>query len=69
MKSESVDLNEEGKFVLQPVLDRNLHPIPVRLAARLVDPGTFVISRAMLKSPAPVCSSEQVPLPRGSRRS
>ncbi len=69
MKSEPVDLNEEGKFVLQPVLDRTLHPIPVRLAARLVDRGTFVISPAMLKSPAPVSSSEQVPLPRGSRRS
>jgi uncharacterized protein (DUF362 family) len=50
MKPELVDLNQEGKFVLQPILDRNLHLIPVRLAARLVEPGTFVISAAMLKT-------------------
>ncbi|HSW51107.1 MAG TPA: DUF362 domain-containing protein [Bryobacteraceae bacterium] len=49
-KVELVDLNEEGKFVLQPILDRNLHLIPVRLAARLVEPGTFVISAAIPKS-------------------
>lgn len=50
MNPELVDLNQEGKFVLQPVLDRNFHLIPVRLAARVVEPGTFVISSAMLKS-------------------
>jgi uncharacterized protein (DUF362 family) len=50
LKPELVDLNEDGRYVLQPILDRNLHLIPVRLAARLVEPGTFVISAAMLKS-------------------
>ncbi len=47
---ELIDLNEEGKFVVQPILDKNLHPIPVRLAARLLEPGTFVISPAITKS-------------------
>jgi uncharacterized protein (DUF362 family) len=45
-----VDLNQEGKYVLQPILDRNFHLLPVRLAARLVEPGTFVISSAITKS-------------------
>lgn len=50
MKPELVDFNQEGRFVLQPILDRNFHLIPVRLAARLVEPGTFVISPAMPKT-------------------
>ena len=50
LKPELLDFNQEGKFVLQPILDRNLHLMPVRLAARLVEPGTFVISSAMPKS-------------------
>jgi uncharacterized protein (DUF362 family) len=45
-----VDLNEEGKYELLPVLDADLHLTPVRLAARLVDPDAFVISSAMLKT-------------------
>jgi uncharacterized protein (DUF362 family) len=50
IKPELVDFNEEGKFVLQPIFDRNFHLMPVRLAARLVEPGTFVISTAILKT-------------------
>ncbi len=50
MDLELVDLNQDGRFVLQPVLDRDLHLVPVRLAARLVEPGTFVISSAKLKA-------------------
>lgn len=50
MQPELVDFNQEGRFVLQPILDRNFHLIPVRLAARMVEPGTFVISPAMLKT-------------------
>jgi len=45
-----VDLNEEGKYELVPVLDFDLHMTPVRLAARLLDPDAFVISSAMLKT-------------------
>ena len=45
-----LDLNNEGKYQIQPVLDENLHPIPVRLAARLLDPEAFVCCHAILKT-------------------
>jgi uncharacterized protein (DUF362 family) len=45
-----LDLNEEAKYVLCPVVDADLHPTPVRLAARLVDPDAYVICSAMLKA-------------------
>ena len=47
---ELVDLNEEGKYVKAPLLDPNLHPVPVRLAARLLDPEAFIICSASLKT-------------------
>ena len=45
-----VDLNEEARYEVIPVLDAGLHITPVRLAVRLVDPDAFVISAAMLKT-------------------
>jgi len=45
-----LDLNQEGKYVLCPIVDADLHPTPVRLAARLVDPDAYVICSAMLKA-------------------
>ena len=45
-----IDLNEEGKYELVPVLDADLHLTPVRLAARLLDPEAFVLSSAILKT-------------------
>lgn len=45
-----VDLNTEGKYVVHPILDANLHPTPIRLAARLVDPDAFVLCSAILKT-------------------
>ncbi len=45
-----VDLNEEGKYVLQPIMDQDTHISLVRLAARLMDPEAFIISAAMLKT-------------------
>ncbi len=45
-----LDLNREGKYVLSPIIDTNLHVISVRLAARLLDPDAYVISSAMLKT-------------------
>ena len=45
-----IDLNEEGKFERITVLDKDLHIVPLRLAARLLDPEAFVISSAMLKT-------------------
>jgi uncharacterized protein (DUF362 family) len=49
-KINLVDLNQEAKYELLPILDSNLHLTPVRLAARLLDPDAFVISSAMLKT-------------------
>jgi uncharacterized protein (DUF362 family) len=45
-----VDLNEEGKYVTHSILDGDLHFVPARLAARLVDPDAFIICSAMLKT-------------------
>lgn len=45
-----VDLNEEGKYEVLPVLDGDLHVAPVRLAARLLDPDAFIICAAVLKT-------------------
>jgi uncharacterized protein (DUF362 family) len=49
-KLSLVDLNREAKFGTVEVLDADLHITPVRLAARVLDPETFVISSAMLKT-------------------
>src|SRR5271157_1984169 len=45
-----IDLNAEAKFERIAVLDKDLHIVPMRLAARLLDPEAFVISMAMLKT-------------------
>jgi uncharacterized protein (DUF362 family) len=47
---ELVDLNEDGRFVAQALLDQDAHMVPVRLAARLFDPDAYVIGIALLKS-------------------
>ncbi len=45
-----LDLNEEARYVLLPLIDYDLHVVPVRLAARLADPDAFVISAACMKT-------------------
>jgi len=45
-----IDLNAEPKFERITGLDKDLHIVPMRLAARLLDPEAFVISSAMLKT-------------------
>ncbi len=45
-----LDLNEEGKYEVIQVLNANLHPVPVRLAARLLDPEAYVICSGILKT-------------------
>lgn len=45
-----VDLNEEGKYVTHTILNGDLHLVPVRLAARLLDPDAYVICSAILKT-------------------
>ncbi len=45
-----VDLNREGKYETIPLLDFDLHVVPVRLAARLLDPDAFVICSGIMKT-------------------
>jgi len=45
-----VDLNTEGLFEVIYVLDGDLHPVPVRLAKRLLDPDAFILCSAVLKT-------------------
>ncbi len=45
-----IDLNTEAKYQVIPLIDYDLHPQPVRLAARLLDPDAFIISSGMLKT-------------------
>ena len=45
-----VDLNEEGKYRTHTILDGDLHAVPVRLAARLLDPEAYIICSAVLKT-------------------
>ena len=49
-KVKLVDLNEEAKYVVAPLIDFDLHVVPVHLAARLFDPDAFIISAAILKT-------------------
>jgi uncharacterized protein (DUF362 family) len=52
-----VDLNDEAKFERIALLDADLHIVPCRLAARLLDPEAFVISSAILKTHNTVIAS------------
>jgi uncharacterized protein (DUF362 family) len=45
-----IDLNAEAKYQVIPLIDYDLHPQPVRLAARLLDPDAFIISSGILKT-------------------
>lgn len=45
-----IDLNTEARYETMPLVDFDIHPQPVRLAARLFDPDAFVISAAILKT-------------------
>jgi uncharacterized protein (DUF362 family) len=49
-KVQLLDLNEEAQYVVCPVEDADLHPTPVRLAARLLDKDAYIICSAMLKA-------------------
>jgi uncharacterized protein (DUF362 family) len=48
-KATLVDLNEEG-YLVQEIVDRDLHLTQVRLAARLFDPDAFILGSALLKA-------------------
>lgn len=49
-KIDLIDLNKEAKYELVSVLDADLHPTPVRLAARLLDQDAYVVSAGCLKT-------------------
>ncbi len=49
-KVSLIDLNEEAKYVLLPLVNFDLHVAPVRLAARLFDPDAFILCSAILKT-------------------
>jgi uncharacterized protein (DUF362 family) len=49
-KVSLVDLNMEGKYVVMPTIDTNIHITPARIAARLVDPEAFIICAAIPKT-------------------
>ncbi|MFN7996214.1 MAG: DUF362 domain-containing protein [Bryobacteraceae bacterium] len=49
-KVSLVDLNTEARYETMPLIDFDLHPSPVRLAARLFDPDAFIICSAILKT-------------------
>jgi uncharacterized protein (DUF362 family) len=52
-----IDLNDEARFERVALLDSDLHIVPCRIAARLVDPEAFVISACMLKTHNTVIAS------------
>jgi uncharacterized protein (DUF362 family) len=45
-----IDLNEEAKYITLPLIDFDVHVVPVRLAARMFDPDAFLISASILKT-------------------
>ena len=45
-----IDLNEEGKYEVIHVIDGDLHPVPTRLAARLLDPDAYIICSGIMKT-------------------
>ncbi|GAB4233687.1 MAG: hypothetical protein Kow00109_06480 [Acidobacteriota bacterium] len=45
-----VDLNEEAEYEVFHILDGDLHPAPIRLAKRLLDPDAFVLCAPVLKT-------------------
>jgi uncharacterized protein (DUF362 family) len=52
-KSQNVrllDLNSEPKYEVIPVIDGDMHVVPVRLAARLLDNDAFIICAGILKT-------------------
>jgi uncharacterized protein (DUF362 family) len=42
--------NEEGQYGLMYGIDYDMHPIPIRLVARFLDPAAFVISSSVMKT-------------------
>jgi uncharacterized protein (DUF362 family) len=50
LKISLVDLDAEARSEPVGVLDRNLHPAPMRIASRIMDPDAFVFSSTIPKA-------------------
>ena len=50
LKVSLLDFNREAKYILLPLINFDVHVVPVRLAARLVDPDAFVMCSAVMKT-------------------
>ena len=50
MQVELVDLNSEGLYEVIHIVDADIHPVPVRLAKRLLDPEAFILCSAIMKT-------------------
>ena len=42
--------NEEGRYELMLGIDYDMHPVPIRLGARFLDPDAFLISSGVMKT-------------------
>jgi len=49
-KISLIDLNQEARAVAVPLIDANLRPMPVRMAARLFDADAFILCVAIPKT-------------------
>ncbi len=45
-----IDLNDEAKYETIPLLNGDLHAVPCRLAARLLDPDAYIICSGVVKT-------------------
>ena len=45
-----IDLNDEAKYETIPLLNGDLHAVPCRLAARLLDPDAYIICAGVAKT-------------------
>lgn len=60
LRVKLVDLNEEPEYRLTHLLTPDLHVQPVRLAARLLDPESFQICAAVMKTHNTVITTQSV---------
>ncbi len=49
-KVSLLDLNEQGRYETTLIMNADLHPVPVRLAAPLLDPDAYVICCGVMKT-------------------
>jgi len=50
LKPKLIDLNQEGRYFTSHALDRDMYPLPVRLAKRFIDPDAFILGVSITKT-------------------